>query len=716
MSDEGSDAPPPEPVPPPPGKKFFISNVNTFVGQSLIEELRNEHLVDDPVSAHSFVGTETNLENAPAPPGVSKLVSQDKTRSFRKQIMSSDVVIYDLMTADFDEVDHVIKTFKTAQDYESEKTLILISSVMTWVNTPPKFKKEGEEEEEEPEEEEPEEPEEGEEEEKEEELPEGEDPPPQPIPFKERDFHLRVPSPRFQTLKTLETLALSSVKAQPKLRVYVLCAGILYGNGERIFYNHFKKAWLQAPEKLPYIGKGDNLIPTIHVIDLARLVRRVVNDQPDHYYIFAVDRTRRPTQKRLVQSISKGIGTSQVEPIDFDSVIDEDWSEVFSINVFLKSSPVLRDGTPPDDAEDPDEAAKALKFPWHAEKGIIGNTRMLNDEFNKFRGLNPVKVFITGPPASGKSHFGGRIAEYYNIPHVTVKDAVALMATLKGEWADGIREQIEAKKDEIFEELEKKAKKGQEPNRDEIEVRLEEKWLYTLMRAKLNENACRNRGYILDGYPRTFKDAQKVFLIKKKKFVQNEDGEMVEAEEEEEEPDSAEEEGDEPVPEEEKKEKDYSNFEPDPAITPSSLLRLDAEDDFLKQRVKELPEEKVQGTHLNDADLDRRLKAYREANNSAVDDPNITAFFEKYGIDVHASSAADEEEKVFEGMKIFVERSERPKNFMTFDQEREGQRKEEGKRESERESSATKSRAEKEEDLEQELKKEKKAYSDSRLE
>jgi hypothetical protein len=68
---------------------------------------------------------------------------------------------------------------------------------MTWVNTPPKFKKEGDEEAEEEEEpEEPEEPEEGEEEEKEE-LPEGEEPPPQPIPFKERDFHLRVPSPRY---------------------------------------------------------------------------------------------------------------------------------------------------------------------------------------------------------------------------------------------------------------------------------------------------------------------------------------------------------------------------------------------------------------------------------------------------------------------------------------------------------------------------------------
>jgi adenylate kinase len=29
----------------------------------------------------------------------------------------------------------------------------------------------------------------------------------------------------------------------------------------------------------------------------------------------------------------------------------------------------------------------------------------LNREFNEFRGLNPVKIMITGPPASGKTFY-----------------------------------------------------------------------------------------------------------------------------------------------------------------------------------------------------------------------------------------------------------------------------------------------------------------------
>ena len=68
-----------------------------------------------------------------------------RTRDFRDSILESDVIIYDLMSNDFTEVDYVIKTLKTSK-LTKEKTLIILSSVMTWVNTLPKLKVEGEEE------------------------------------------------------------------------------------------------------------------------------------------------------------------------------------------------------------------------------------------------------------------------------------------------------------------------------------------------------------------------------------------------------------------------------------------------------------------------------------------------------------------------------------------------------------------------------------------
>lgn len=45
------------------------------------------------------------------------------------------------MSNNFEEVDYVIKTLKTSP-LQEEKTLVLLSSVMTWVNTPPKFEEE----------------------------------------------------------------------------------------------------------------------------------------------------------------------------------------------------------------------------------------------------------------------------------------------------------------------------------------------------------------------------------------------------------------------------------------------------------------------------------------------------------------------------------------------------------------------------------------------
>jgi SpoVK/Ycf46/Vps4 family AAA+-type ATPase len=85
-------------------------------------------------------------------------------------------------------------------------------------------------------------------------------------------------------------------------------------------------------------------------------------------------------------------------------------AEVLPINLKMKTSDAFKDYDPPEDAEDPEEAAKKLKFPWHCEKGIVENMRLLEKEFNEVNKLNPVKIFITGPPASGKTYFANTIA------------------------------------------------------------------------------------------------------------------------------------------------------------------------------------------------------------------------------------------------------------------------------------------------------------------
>jgi hypothetical protein len=43
----------------------------------------------------------------------------------------------------------------------------------------------------------------------------------------------------------------------------------------------------------------------------------------------------------------------------------------------------------------------------------------------------------------------------------------------------------------------------------------------------LNENDCRNRRYVIDGYPKNFKNCQYI-LLKKDKKIDSENGEEVE--------------------------------------------------------------------------------------------------------------------------------------------------------------------------------------------
>jgi adenylate kinase len=192
---------------------------------------------------------------------------------------------------------------------------------------------------------------------------------------------------------------------------------------------------LQNPRALSYAGKGDNLIPTIHIIDLARLVRRMVAASDGKtaqdkalvkkQYIFAIDRTAKPSQKKLIEAISRGIGTGQVDDRGETaySHYPIDQKEFLTINLKMRASDAFKDGEVPEDAgEDVEELAKKLKFPWHCEKGIGENIRMLNEEFNSHRGLNPVKIFLTGPPASGKTFYSERLAVYYNIPRVHGKE------------------------------------------------------------------------------------------------------------------------------------------------------------------------------------------------------------------------------------------------------------------------------------------------------
>jgi nucleoside-diphosphate-sugar epimerase len=164
---------------------------------------------------------------------------------------------------------------------------------------------------------------------------------------------MRVPHERYLPLKNLESLAMAAPKTQPMLKVHILCGGIRYGHGEGAFYTHFQNAWMQSPDKLQIIGDGRNFVPTIHVRDLARMTKKIIDDEVQKDYIFAVDKTKRPTQKRIIKSISKGVGTGLVQKLESDEIADSIiWKDFLSVNLKMRSSAVFKDKEP-DEGEDP---------------------------------------------------------------------------------------------------------------------------------------------------------------------------------------------------------------------------------------------------------------------------------------------------------------------------------------------------------------------------
>ncbi len=103
-------------------------------------------------------------------------------------------------------------------------------------------------------------------------------------PFTDTDYSKRVPTPKYQYLKNLENLAITSQKINLNLKVHVVGCGLPYGNGESndIFYEFFRRAWLSShPElaALPVIGSGMNSLPTIHVSDLAKCVQKLIDSK-----------------------------------------------------------------------------------------------------------------------------------------------------------------------------------------------------------------------------------------------------------------------------------------------------------------------------------------------------------------------------------------------------------------------------------------------------
>jgi adenylate kinase len=633
---------------PPKERKIFLNNMNSWFSNFVIEALRTETVTDPKITKNEFMGTRNNSKMKLPHLFKPTEIKIDYNFHYEHEIFSNDVFIYNMEDSDYKEIEYITKGLKTLK-HNSEKILIIISSIMTWARTPQKVKKEKTEEEEGSEQKLEEESgdeeipdEEPVEEGKEEGSPEVEEqkePPKKFLPFKDRDYISRIPSKKYYNYKMIETVALSAASTNPMLKTYIICPGFIYGCGEDMFYDYFKMAWLTEPNKLPIIGDGKNSIPTIHILDLVSLIKRIIEKKPNNKYIFAVDRTKNRLLKNIISSISKSTGTGLTENIlDFSNHNIPAYNEL-SINVKCKTSKVFDDRK--EEFEEEEDFMKR-QFKWHCEFGIPENLDKLRKEFTTYRNLKSQKILITGPPASGKTIIAERLSKLYNLPNLKIYDLIEFGKNLQDELGEQIRAKIEEEKDkmlEAYEEAQKKnknKKKGDpSPDRNSFNPKLPEDLVSQILKRKLKDNLCRNRGYILDGYPRGYFDANLVYYDI----------------------------------DPEKSEDDPSRLVLIEDILPNSVIRLDeASDDFLKNRVKNMPENLLHNTHYNEEGMVRRLHAYRNLNESTKGDLSLSDFFYKNKIEITSLDCKINEDEMVNRSKIFLERNGPITNFQRFDE------------------------------------------------
>ena len=180
------------------------------------------------------------------------------------------------------------------------------------------------------------------------------------------------------------------------------------------FFDYFKLAWLQQLPYAPILGEGKNYIPTIHILDLIKIIRKVIETKPEQKYFFVKDKTKFPTMRNILNSIGIGIGSIPVRKLNrfnIENMEIPNYTEL-KIDIRMKISNIFEE-----DRKSNENIMdfKERQFKWHCEFGIPENMDKLRDEFNLYRNLKPIKIIVSGPPCSGKTTLCEFLTDKYKI-------------------------------------------------------------------------------------------------------------------------------------------------------------------------------------------------------------------------------------------------------------------------------------------------------------
>lgn len=528
--------------------RIFVNNVDGFLAGALCADLWK--------ISHHIVGTRKGRQDDLVPPTVKRIVPRVEVRKLLKAVAACDVVIYDLHDADLEELELVLRALQISEIHH-HITFILISSVGVWARTQrgyeeiPVVEAEGTPGGDVAEAEGEGEGGEAAEAAAEAEAGDGEGdaagasaadaaaaapdapPPLRPVALRSEDYTRRVPAPKFQEWKAIETQVLS-LKEKGTIRPYVVCAGIPYGNGEDAFLGLFKAAW-QTRDSLRIIGDGRNYIPTVHARDAARLVRHVIEVGPVLDYHLAVDRGD-CTQKALITSVAKQYSIGyEPQAVTIVEALLAELADILTMDLRLEPSALMqveKPETPPptedeaegeaggypgdafaeaevlageekEEEEEEEEQADINVLPpfrWWSEKGLVANISQVSSEFSRWRRLQPVRICVAGPPGGGVGRVTQELAELYKVPTLLLDELVEEQRNLETPLGQQVREQLDA--------IQANLGNPKSPGPFALTAALTAQLLEHAVATKPGVH----RGYVLGGFPQTLEEANTAFV------------------------------------------------------------------------------------------------------------------------------------------------------------------------------------------------------------
>uniref|UniRef100_A0A8C4UY88 Adenylate kinase 7 n=1 Tax=Falco tinnunculus TaxID=100819 RepID=A0A8C4UY88_FALTI len=609
---------------PAPNCRVFLNHLDSYCGRGIGEYLsgcvvgaslenigENEEEEDEnnsaaEVSVRPKEGV-YQIVGSLSKPGSTKPYFAEETYTVysRKELLSHllecEIVLYNI-TEDANQIEEATwaaSALHTEIEYfATPKIFILISTIMSWAKSK---------------------------------SPDPEDP---NIPFTDEDYRRRKSHPNFVEHINAEKLILKLGKtSKHKFSTYVVASGLQYGAEEGVLHYFFKIGWLSESPAIPVFGDGNNFIPTIHILDLAAVLQNVADHRPRTHYILAVDASMHTLQE-LIKCISKNIGPGKIEKIPKENAflskeLTQMHLDMLFVNLRMESM-FLKE---------------TFNIKWVAQAGLVENIEQIIKEYKQSRGLLPLKVCIHGPPGVGKSTIAEQLCKYYKLHHIKINDVISeTIANLekivapKEQDSDSMEEEGEDNKEDQGKNVEAAHKllAGIKESMEQNAGHLDDQYVVKFVKDKLKSMPCRNQGYVLDGFPETYDQAEDLYNL--------------ESEDEEEEV------------------KGKIN-KCDKLITPEFIISLTASDEFLINRIINLPERIVAGTHYTQDRFLQSLNLFRELN---TDDKTVLNYFDELEIHpqfIDVGKFEDPENRFI--IKEIIKEIGEPRNYGLTDAEKE---------------------------------------------